>query len=324
MSHTLHLQSDVSIRRGQVRRRDFLKAIPAAACAAGTLSWQDAMIASAADLRQAGHGLHPALDARRPEPVRDVLAPSRATPTAARPRRSRRRSPASRSPRTCRETAKAMNDLCLIRSMTSKEGSHPRATLPDAHRLPADGEREVSDARLDRRQRDRRPGERAAELRADRQRPASATARGSSASITTRSSCRPPAGRRRTLRSPPPSRATSAGSSLLTRLEAELRQPGRQAGSGRPSEALRPGGQDDPQPPDGGVRPRQGAAEDARRLRQRTIRPGLPAGPAAGRGGRDVRRSEPRQLGHAPRQLRPDARRCAASSTSRWRLCSPI
>ena len=54
MSHTIHLQSDVSIRCGQVRRRDFLRAIPAAALAAGGLGWQDTMMASAADLRKSG------------------------------------------------------------------------------------------------------------------------------------------------------------------------------------------------------------------------------------------------------------------------------
>src|SRR6266436_10178306 len=54
MSHTLHLQSIVTIRRGQVRRRDVLKVIPAAAAAAGTLSWQDVMAANAPALRKAG------------------------------------------------------------------------------------------------------------------------------------------------------------------------------------------------------------------------------------------------------------------------------
>ena len=54
MSPTLHLQSSVTIRRGHVRRRDFLKAIPAAAAAAGVLSWQDLLAANAPALRKAG------------------------------------------------------------------------------------------------------------------------------------------------------------------------------------------------------------------------------------------------------------------------------
>src|SRR2546423_15262374 len=51
---SLHIQSSVSVRRGCVRRRDFLKVIPAAAAAAGTLSWQDLMAANAPALRKAG------------------------------------------------------------------------------------------------------------------------------------------------------------------------------------------------------------------------------------------------------------------------------
>ena len=45
MTQSIHVQSDVSIRRGNVRRRDFLRAIPAAAVAAGALGWQETMIA---------------------------------------------------------------------------------------------------------------------------------------------------------------------------------------------------------------------------------------------------------------------------------------
>ncbi len=54
MLHALHIQSDVLIRRGHVRRRDFLRAIPAAAVAAGALGWQETMIASADELRKSG------------------------------------------------------------------------------------------------------------------------------------------------------------------------------------------------------------------------------------------------------------------------------
>src|SRR5262245_1835964 len=54
MTNSIHLQSAVTLRRGQVRRRDFLKAIPAAAAAAGALSWQDLMTSQAAELRKAG------------------------------------------------------------------------------------------------------------------------------------------------------------------------------------------------------------------------------------------------------------------------------
>src|SRR5437763_16236692 len=51
---SLHIQSSVSIRRGYVRRRDFLKFIPGAAAAPGLLSWQDLLAANAPALRKAG------------------------------------------------------------------------------------------------------------------------------------------------------------------------------------------------------------------------------------------------------------------------------
>ena len=50
---SLHIQSSVSIRRGHVRRRDFLKFIPGAAAAAGLLSWQD-LLAIDRKLRELG------------------------------------------------------------------------------------------------------------------------------------------------------------------------------------------------------------------------------------------------------------------------------
>ena len=53
------------------------------------------------------------------------------------------------------------------------------------------------------------------------------------------------------------------------------------------------------------------------------VRRGLPAGAAAGRGGRDVCRSEPGRLGHARRQLQPRGRATTRSSTSRWPSSSP-
>jgi len=127
MSQTFHLQADVSIRRGHVRRRDFLKAIPAAALAAGALSWQDAMIASAADLRRQGkacillwmQGGPSQFETFSPLPGHANGGETKAIKTAVSGIEISENLP---------ETAKAMEDLCLIRSMTSKEGSHPRAS----------------------------------------------------------------------------------------------------------------------------------------------------------------------------------------------------
>jgi hypothetical protein len=127
MSHTLHLQSNVSIRRGQVRRRDVLKCIPAAALAAGALSWRDVMIASAADLRRQGkacillwmQGGPSQFETFSPLPGHANGGETKAIKTAAGGVEISENLP---------ETAKVMGDICLIRSMTSKEGSHPRAS----------------------------------------------------------------------------------------------------------------------------------------------------------------------------------------------------
>ena len=72
--------------------------------------------------------VHPAVDERRPEPDRHCSTSSPATPTAGRSRRSRPASPASGSASTCRRSPSTVNDLAVIRSMSTKEGDHGRAT----------------------------------------------------------------------------------------------------------------------------------------------------------------------------------------------------
>ena len=127
MSHSIHIQSNVSIRRGQVCRRDFLRAIPAAALAAGALSWQDAMIASAADLRKRGkacillwmQGGPSQFETFDPKPGHANGGETKAIATSVAGIEISENLP---------ETAKAMEHLCLIRSMSSREGAHPRAT----------------------------------------------------------------------------------------------------------------------------------------------------------------------------------------------------
>src|SRR5688500_11170971 len=55
MTITLHRQTNVAIpRRGSIRRRDLLRALPLAAGIAGGLTWTDLVTAHAADLRQRG------------------------------------------------------------------------------------------------------------------------------------------------------------------------------------------------------------------------------------------------------------------------------
>jgi hypothetical protein len=122
-----HLQSAVTIRHGHVRRRDFFKAIPAAAAAAGLLSWSDLMSVRAADLRRSGkacillwmQGAPSQFETFDPKPGHANGGETKAIQTAVSGIEIAENLP---------QIAKSMGDLCVIRSMNSREGQHPRAT----------------------------------------------------------------------------------------------------------------------------------------------------------------------------------------------------
>ncbi|MDX1947331.1 MAG: DUF1501 domain-containing protein [Pirellulaceae bacterium] len=124
----VHLQSSVQIRRGAVHRRDFLKVLPAAALASGALGWHDAITASAADLRKQGkacillwmQGAPSQFETFDPKPGHANGGETKSIDTATSGIKIAENLP---------KTAGMMNDLCLIRSMTGKEGQHPRATF---------------------------------------------------------------------------------------------------------------------------------------------------------------------------------------------------
>lgn len=126
-SYALHLQSNVSLRRGRVSRRDVLRAIPAAAAAAGLLGWHDLMTSRAAELRRAGkacillwmQGGPSQFETFDPKPGHPNGGETRAVSSAV---------PGIALAEHLPKTAAAMRDLCLIRSLTGKEGQHPRAT----------------------------------------------------------------------------------------------------------------------------------------------------------------------------------------------------
>lgn len=128
MSHTLRHHVDISInRQRRVRRRDFLKAISCAGAAAGTLSWHDMMSLEAAELRRKGMscillwmaGGPSQFETFSPKPGHENGGETRAISTSV---------TGIEIAESLPETAKAMDDICLIRSMNSREGSHPRAT----------------------------------------------------------------------------------------------------------------------------------------------------------------------------------------------------
>jgi len=125
---SLHHLASVSVRRGQVRRRDFLRFIPAAAAAAGALSWQDHVMANAPALRKAGKacillwmgGGPSQFETFDPKPGHANGGETKTIKTAV---------DGVEIADSLPQVAKAMKDLCLIRSMTGKDGQHPRATF---------------------------------------------------------------------------------------------------------------------------------------------------------------------------------------------------
>lgn len=124
----IHLQSEVSLRRGHLRRRDFFKYIPAAAAATGALSWQDHLLANAPTLRKSGKacillwmgGGPSQFETFDPKPGHANGGETKTIPTTI---------PGVQISANLPKVAQATDDLCLIRSMTGKDGQHPRATF---------------------------------------------------------------------------------------------------------------------------------------------------------------------------------------------------
>jgi hypothetical protein len=114
--------------RRVVRRRDFLKGISAAGLAAGTLPWTDQITAGADELRRRGkacillwmQGGPSHFETFDPKPGHANGGETKAIDTAVSGIRI-----AENLPRV----ATMMDHFSIIRSMTSKEGSHPRATF---------------------------------------------------------------------------------------------------------------------------------------------------------------------------------------------------
>ena len=254
-------------------------------------------------------------------------APSRATPTAARPRPITTAVAGIEIAENLPHVAKAMQDVAIIRSMTSKEGSHPRATylmhtgyLPTASvKYPTLGSivaQQIGDAPSSscRLRAHRRP--RLAEL------PAAAA---SWASTSIRSSCRAPAARPRT---PQPATGVDRYNRRLDLLEPAGERVRRRAAASTRSPTIRSciarRQRDDPQPADEGLRPRPRAGRRcATAYGTEPVRRGLPAGPAAGRDGRDVRRGVVSAAGTRTTTTSPRSSGWPARSTSRSPSCSP-
>src|ERR1051325_7553397 len=125
MSNELHIQSEFSVRKSGLRRRDFLKFIPAAAACAGALTWQDHLMASAPVMRKSGQacimlwmgGGPSQFETFDPKPGHANGGETKTIKTAVSGIEISENLP---------KIADAMGDLCLLRSMNGKEGQHPR------------------------------------------------------------------------------------------------------------------------------------------------------------------------------------------------------
>jgi Protein of unknown function (DUF1501) len=128
MSMLLQRQVELTIDRGRaIRRRDFLYGLSAAAIAAGALPWRDALGFEADELRRQGRacillwmqGGPSQFETFSPKPGSPNGGPTKAIATAV---------PGIEISENFPHVAKQAKHLAIIRSMTSKEGSHPRAT----------------------------------------------------------------------------------------------------------------------------------------------------------------------------------------------------
>ncbi len=122
-----HIFEDVRITRHAATRRRFLKTLTAGAVATGGLGFRDLMAVEAANLRKRGkamillwmQGGPSQFETFDPKPGIENGGPTEAIQTGISGIRIADNFP---------NVARVMNDVALIRSMTNKEGSHPRAT----------------------------------------------------------------------------------------------------------------------------------------------------------------------------------------------------
>lgn len=127
MTIRLHRQTEVTMgRAGVVQRRDFLRGVSLAGLG-GALCWNDWLTVHAEDLRKQNRacillwmqGGPSQLDTFDPKPGHANAADVAAIDTAV---------PGIKISQNLPHLAQSMRDLCVLRSVNSKEGNHPRAT----------------------------------------------------------------------------------------------------------------------------------------------------------------------------------------------------
>src|SRR5437868_7062332 len=112
---------------GAVSRRGFLRRLAAGGAAGAGLRWADSLAARAADMKRQGHacillwmaGGPSQFETFDPKPGAATQGPTKAIAT---------RAPGVAIAEHWMQTANVANELAIIRSMTSREGNHGRAT----------------------------------------------------------------------------------------------------------------------------------------------------------------------------------------------------
>lgn len=125
MHYSLH--EHVTVQRGGLSRRSFLHGVSAAAAATGTLGFRDLMSLQAAELRRQGRAMillwmaggPSQFETFDPKPGHENGGPTEAIDTSV---------PGIRIAGGWEQTARIMDDLAVIRSMTNREGQHQRAS----------------------------------------------------------------------------------------------------------------------------------------------------------------------------------------------------
>jgi hypothetical protein len=111
-----------------VHRRDFLRIAGAAGLAAGAMSWTDAICLSADELRRQGKACILLWMAGGPSQF-ETFSPKPGHPNGGETKAISTAVPGIEIADSLPKVAGVMKDIAIVRSMTSREGSHPRASF---------------------------------------------------------------------------------------------------------------------------------------------------------------------------------------------------
>ena len=118
---------NVKVSQRGIRRRSFLHRVSAGAIAAGTLGFRDLVSLQAEELRKRHRSMILLWMAGGPSQF-ETFDPKPGTTTAGPTKAIRSSVPGIQVAQGWEPVAKTMKDIAIIRSMTNKEGSHPRAS----------------------------------------------------------------------------------------------------------------------------------------------------------------------------------------------------